>query len=150
MTTRAPWSLLVSTLASAWVACRDPQWPTRPAEQGWNTLTWEERHDVMTFAVLPNMARTFQRFEGTAAPEMTCATCHGVDAEAAGYSMPRSLPPLDPARMPNSGASDPKEARMAKFMTDEVTPAMADLLGLPRYDPQTKRGFSCFSCHPSR
>jgi hypothetical protein len=39
---------------------------------------------------------------------------------------------------------------MAKFMTDEVTPAMADLLGVPlARDGDPKHGFTCFGCHPS-
>ncbi len=147
MTTRC---LLVLLASIPTLACKEPQAPVRPVEDGWSRLTWEERHDVMTFTVLPNMARAFQRFAGTAAPEMTCATCHGSDAEGARYAMPRGLPPLDPRRMPDPNASDPREARIAKFMTDEVTPKMADLLGAPIYDPQTKRGVSCFSCHPSR
>jgi len=104
----------------------------------------------MTFAVLPNMARLFQGFDRTPSPEMACTTCHGADAERVAYAMPHGLPALDPARMPDPRSDDPNEARMTKFMTDEVTPAMADLLGVPRFDPTTGRGFSCFSCHPSR
>jgi hypothetical protein len=124
-------------------------------------MSWEDRHDVMTFAVLPNMARTFQRFNGSADPDMTCATCHGADAEGVKYAMPHGLPALDPARMPDPDGPDPREARMAKFMIEEVTPAMADLLGVPpaarvaragRVDrgADPKGAFSCFNCHPSR
>jgi hypothetical protein len=140
------------------VACgagphRPPPSPTPPApaaSDAWSTLTWEERHDTMTFTVLPNMARLFQRFKGTDAPTMTCTTCHGTDAEEARYAMPRGLPALDPKHMPTADDSDPRRARMAKFMIDEVTPTMADLLDTPRYDPRTGRGFSCFRCHPAR
>ena len=106
-------------------------------------MTWEDRHDVMTFAVLPNMARAFQRFDGSTDPDMTCATCHGPDAELVHYAMPHGLPALDPKRLPDPKGPDPRQARMAKFMIEEVTPAMADLLGAPR-------GFSCFNCHPTR
>lgn len=118
-------------------------------DEEWRTSTWEERHDVMTWSVLPAMARTFQRFRGTAAPDLTCRSCHGEDAERALYRMPASLPPLDPAHMPDPNARDPREARMAKFMSDEVTPQMAAILGVPIFDPATGRGFSCFSCHPT-
>jgi hypothetical protein len=113
-------------------------------------MSWEERHDVMTFAVLPNMARLFQRFHGSADPDMTCATCHGLDAELVRYAMPHGLPALDPARLPDPNGPDPREARMAKFMIDEVTPAMADLLGIRAADRDAKHRFSCFNCHPSR
>jgi hypothetical protein len=151
------------TLAATVVACavHPPAAAPAPAQDRWNPMSWEDRHDVMTFAVLPNMARTFQRFNGSADPDMTCATCHGADAEQVKYAMPHGLPALDPARMPDPHGSDPKEARMAKFMIEQVTPAMADLLGVPlderadrldRIDDSAnpKHGFSCFNCHPSR
>jgi hypothetical protein len=90
----------------------------------------------MTFTVLPNMGRLFQRFEGKAAPDLTCRTCHGADAERVAYAMPHGLPALDPRRMP-----DPS-GRVARFMAEEVTPQMADLLGVDR------ARFTCFHCHP--
>ena len=127
--------------------------PTAPAHtpasvaEGWSSLSWEERHDQMTWLVHPNRAKLFQRFEGTAYPELTCRTCHGANAEQVQYKMPNGLPPLDPANMP-----DPKrgpDAAIAKFMYEEVTPRMADLLGVSLGDPRTGRGFGCFSCHPA-
>ncbi len=121
-----------------------------PAKDEWATDSWEDRHDTMTFLVLPNMARTFQTFFGKKDPDMTCETCHGNDAEAVAYKMPRGLPPLDPRHLPRRDASNPNEARMAAFMIDEVTPRMARMLETPPYDPATRTGFSCFSCHPSR
>jgi hypothetical protein len=121
------------------------------ADPTWSALSWEERHDVMTFAVLPNMSRLFQRFRAASAPDMTCRTCHGEDAERIGYAMPHGLPAIDPRRMPDPNAHDAKEAKMAKFMIEEVTPAMADLLSIPRGEPPgSRQGFSCFNCHPSR
>ena len=148
-----PLVILLATLA----ACRvQPAAPVAArARDSWRTLSWEDRHDVMTFAVLPNMARTFQRFRGSADPDMTCATCHGADAELVAYAMPHGLPALDPAHLPDPDAQDAKQARMAKFMIEEVTPAMADLLGVPAPAPaergrDPKRGLSCFTCHPSR
>jgi hypothetical protein len=153
MTTRVPLALLATILGLLSAGCRETRQAAVPAgatENAWKARTWEEHHDVMTFAVLPTMSRTFQRFAGTVDPEMTCRTCHGPDAEVARYAMPRGLPALDPNRMPDPNARDAHEARMAKFMIEEVTPTMADLLGVPRYDPKTKVGFSCFACHPSR
>ncbi len=117
-------------------------------DDAWRDLTWEERHDVMTFTVLPNMGRLFQTFRHTASPDLACTTCHGQDAEDVAYRMPHGLPPLDPAHLPDERSRDPRVARTAVFMRDEVTPKMADLLGVPLFDPKTGRGFSCFSCHP--
>ncbi len=120
------------------------------SDPGWSALSWEERHDLMTFVVLPNMSRLFQHFRGTPAPEMTCRTCHGEDGERVGYAMPHGLPPLDPRGTSDVGAGEPDQARMAKFMIEEVTPTMANLLGMRRRDPASGQGFSCFNCHPSK
>jgi hypothetical protein len=92
----------------------------------------------MTFLVLPNMGRLLQRFEGKASPDLTCRTCHGADAEQVAYAMPHGLPALDARDMPD--ASRP----IVRFMTDEVTPTMADLLGVDR------GRFTCFGCHPRK
>jgi hypothetical protein len=121
---------------------------TEVSEDDWQNSSWEDRHDLMTWTVLPNMARLFQRFEGSADPTMSCGTCHGKDYEAVAYKMPHGLPALDPAHLPDENAKDAKVARVAKFMTSEVTPQMADLLGVPLLDPKTAKGFSCFNCHP--
>lgn len=113
-----------------------------PAEPEWRSESWEDKHDTMTWSVLPTMARLFQRYQGTDDPEMTCRTCHGQDAEQVHYAMPHGLPALDPAHLPDASSSDPDTARIAAFMRDRVTPAMADLLG----DPTV----GCMRCHPSK
>jgi hypothetical protein len=113
-----------------------PAAPVAMREDRWTPLTWEERHDRMTFLVHPNMARLFQHHDGKPAPDMTCRTCHGEDAEQVAYAMPRGLTALDPERMPDPAAPT------VRFMTSEVMPTMADLLGVDR------RRFTCFGCHP--
>jgi hypothetical protein len=116
-------------------APRAPETARKPAVSRWASMSWDRKHDVMTFLVLPNMARVFQRFEKKPYPDMTCRTCHGADAERIDYSMPNDLPALDPGRLPRKSA-------VARFMWQSVTPKMADMLDDPA-------GFSCFSCHPS-
>jgi hypothetical protein len=120
----------------------------QPAEDTWATLSWEDRHDQMTFEVLPSMAELFQTFDGAPYPELTCRTCHGKDAEEVHYKMPHGLPPLDPAHMPEPGTHD-RTARLTRFMIEEVLPKMVALLDTRPYDPVTKRGFGCFKCHPT-
>lgn len=140
---RAAAAILASTLASA---CAASAPPTPRAPTTWEKASWEDRHQTMTFAVLPNMARAWQRFEKTEYPELTCRRCHGANAEAIAYKMPADLPPLDPARMPSASSSNAREARYAKFMTDEVVPQMLALLDAKPWDGRA--GFGCFSCHP--
>lgn len=90
----------------------------------------------MTWGVLPGMARTFQRFENSDVPRLTCRTCHGADAEERQYRMPNaSLAALDPARLPGRETS-----RIARFMHEEVVPQMRERLESP--------SLSCFQCHP--
>jgi hypothetical protein len=118
MTLPARAVLVVVGMVAVAAACHAPAPVASPTRDGWSAMSWEDRHDTMTFAVLPNMARTFQRFAGSAAPDMTCATCHGTDAELVQYAMPHGLPALDPAHLPDRNATDPKEARIAKFLFD--------------------------------
>ncbi|HEX3853113.1 MAG TPA: hypothetical protein VHW01_19255 [Polyangiaceae bacterium] len=106
----------------------------------WSAQSWEDHHDTMTWVVLPNMARAFQEFEGTALPELSCFTCHGADAEKVSYAMPHGLPPLDPAHMPRRDSANPKEAKLVAFMEDEVVPRFTHMTE----DPTV----SCFTCHP--
>lgn len=123
-------------------------WATPPSDDSWANASWEDRHDTMEFVVHPSMARLFQAHYHEPAPDMTCRTCHGADAEAVQYKMPHGLPALDPAHLPDPSGSDAR-AKTAKFMIEEVTPKMIELLDVAPYNPTTKRGFGCFNCHPS-
>jgi hypothetical protein len=133
-------------------ACAPGPPPSAPkpaaASDAWARASWEERHDTMTFAVLPNMARLFQRFDGARYPTTTCRTCHGADAEAVHYAMPHGLPALDPGHLPDGHDPDPRRARLAQLMIEEVTPQMADLIDVPVDDGPSRQRF-CFRCHPS-
>jgi hypothetical protein len=139
---RALFVLLVGCTPPAPTATlRAPATARAPTSDGWSRATWEERHDAMTFLVLPTMARSFQRFEGKPYPELTCISCHGEQAENVQYRMPGG-PPLDPAHLPRKDSPDPREAKLAAFMIDEVTPSLAEMLG--------KRDIGCFSCHTKK
>ena len=129
-------TVLAAGLLVGLVACGHAASPVA-GRDAWRGLTWEERHDAMTFRVLPNMSRAFQAFQGKPVADMTCRTCHGENAEQVAYAMPHGLPALDPARMP-----DPRNDRTARFMTDTVTPLLAVVLEVDR------ARVSCFTCHP--
>jgi hypothetical protein len=114
------------------------------APPSWPTLSWEDRHTTMTFTVLPNMGRAWQKFPKSDAPTLTCRSCHGAKAEGTRYKMPNpNLPKLDPAHMPSKTSSDANEARWATFMIDEVVPQMTSLM-------DTTPSFGCFNCHTKK
>ena len=129
---------MVLALGVASCATAPPPVPAKvvpvAADDEWARASWDDRHDTMEFVVHPNMARLFQAHAKQPDPDMTCRTCHGADAEAVNYAMPHGLPALDPAHMPND--------ETAKFMAEEVTPKMIELLGT------TPQHFGCFNCHP--
>ena len=109
---------------------RETSRTTRP--DTWTKLSFEERHSVMTFKVLPNMARTWRDFKHTEDPEMTCRTCHGQDAEAVSYRMPNpSLAKIDPAHPPVNAT--------AEFMKTKMVPEVSELVGAD---------VGCNTCHP--
>jgi len=102
----------------------------------WSKLTFEERHSVMTFKVLPNMARTWRDFKHTQDPEMTCRTCHGQDAEAVNYRMPNpSLTKIDAKIDP----AHPPTSETATFMKTKMVPEVSELVGAD---------VGCNTCHP--
>lgn len=123
--------------------------PAMPAENAWRFLTFEQRHAEMTFLVHPALMERYQAFYETPAPTLRCVTCHGEDAEVNRYRM--AYTPLDELRPSAVRALYVEGAEVSAeqaFKRDVVTPLMARLLGVPRYDPATGLGFSCFGCHP--
>ncbi len=129
-------TLLAFTVAACGPAAVAPRPPQKPPALGeddaWSRLSFEDRHSVMTFTVLPNMARAWRDFRHTKDPEMTCRTCHGANAEDVNYRMPNpSLQAIDPARVP--------PGPVAQFMKATMVPEMRELLSSPNV--------TCNSCH---
>ncbi len=148
---------LVAVLALAAIGCvhestRKQGDFTAPATRHtWAETGWEDRHTTMTFTVLPNMGRLWQKFTASDAPTLTCRTCHGQDAEDVKYRMPNpSLPALDRNRLPDASSRDPREAKWAAFMRNDVVPMMTNLIDADPYDPKTGKGFFCFNCHTEK
>ena len=149
-------SLVVSLFAACGASSPAAKSSSPPVvvDDSWAKSSWEDRHDLMTWTVLPSMAKRFQTFRGEPSPSLSCRTCHGADAEAVLYALPNSLPALSRAHMPSRASPDPRTARMVAFMEDEVTPAVAEMLGLRVVSPTSNEvrvagTFSCFTCHPA-
>jgi hypothetical protein len=123
--------------------------PAVPARDDWQGLSFVQRHERMTFLVHPTLAERWQAHYHTPAPRLSCASCHGENAEQHRYQMAYSpLDALAPARVQALYRADARLSEEQSFKRDVVTPLMADLLGVARYDPATGLGFSCFGCHP--
>ena len=121
--------------------------PKEPPKPTWKDMTLDQKKEVMKNVVLPKMTAVFQAFDAKKYKEVTCATCHGKDAEKHGFKMPNEkLPKLDAADGFKKHMKG-KMADMTKFMMEKVTPEMVSALGVPGYDPNTHQGFGCGGCH---
>ena len=118
-------------------------------------------HDVMPWAreaLAPVVGRN----------RVTCATCHGVDAEVRGWAMPavRALPEPDVRAMEGAGAdaemrnalhgylAEGDNQAVAAYMRGVIVPGMATLLRRPPYDfaqtyeyNRSRAAFGCYHCH---
>ncbi len=119
-----------------------------PAEDDWRFMTFEKKHERMTFVIHPVMMERFQKFYKTEAPELTCVSCHGEAPERVDYDLANtSLKALSRERVRLLYVEDAVLTKEQAFKRDNITPTMARLLGVPAYDPNTGLGFSCFGCH---
>jgi cytochrome c553 len=148
-------------LASALVAaCAGPSAVTRSATGSestpvrktfehipWRNMTRGERIDFMVTTVLPTMKAEFVAFDAKRFARMDCATCHGDGVETASYALPNPKLPrlLEPDLFAKHRQLTPETTR---FMLEKVEPKLAALLEVPEFDPATRKGLSCYNCHP--
>ena len=106
----------------------------------------EERLALMKTTVLPKMKTAFQGFDAKDFADFSCVTCHGEAIKKGKFDMPNpELPKLDAKTgFKNVSAKHPA---MMKFMGQTVVPSMADMLGVPKWNPATGKGFGCGNCH---
>ncbi|WP_437339260.1 hypothetical protein [Sorangium sp. So ce394] len=123
-----------------------------PDQVAWKDMTFEERTAYMTTVVMPRMKEVFVAYDAKY-ETFDCTTCHGDDAVERAYAMPS--PAIAPLPASEEGFLEwvgdpehPERQEWTDFMFNEVVPAMADLLQVPRFDPTTMTGeFSCNNCH---
>jgi hypothetical protein len=123
-----------------------------PPEVPWKDMTVAQKNRFMKAVVHPKMRATFQKFDRKEFRTFTCETCHGKDPKARDYKMPGpDVPALPgtPEAFQAAMKEKPTWPKLAKFMSEQVTPQMAGLLGLPAFDPKKPEagGFSCHNCH---
>lgn len=122
---------------------------TEPGAPGvkWADKDRKQRMEHMGIVVLPEMKKLFGAYDSAGFGSFKCDECHGKDAKAVDYKMPNGLYPLD-KNDPIKGAMD-YDAKITKFMMEQVTPKMAELLDSKPWSPENPTGVGCFTCHPT-
>lgn len=113
---------------------------TPPAS--FSAMTTDQKLHHMKAVIQPTMGKVFTAYDGKRYGEFGCATCHGEKKEDPHRALPKLVLSGDGFKK----LSDEKPAMM-KFMTEQVTPAMAKAMGEKPYDPATQHGFGCGGCH---
>jgi hypothetical protein len=111
----------------------------------WAEQTREQRLEYMGNVVYPKMKALFQGYDAEAFADFKCKHCHGDDMEQVDFKMPNGLVPFPKDDVWQAAVAQDEDA--AKFMAEQVVPAMAELLGQAPYDPETHQGFGCLNCH---
>jgi mono/diheme cytochrome c family protein len=110
-----------------------------PVAKVWKEATTKEQQIAyMKANVVAPMAKVFQASDTKRYADFGCMTCHG----------PKFLEPK--AFLPKLTMKNGKfvaKPETVKFMAEKVVPAMASAMGEAPWDPKTKQGFGCGSCH---
>ena len=115
-------------------------------DKPWTEMDNQEREWYMIAKVHPIAHEIFRNYNAKRYEVFECAPCHGEDGKAKKYKMPSD----HLGALPDPNSEDFKMilgSKLGKFMSEEVTPITAKILGMPPYDPKTGQGFNCFACH---
>lgn len=144
-------TISILALAACGGSKSTPETPAAPATPtAYKDMNHEQREQFMKDVVMPKAKSLFVAFDPKFA-EMDCKTCHGDGAEDGSFEMPDAK--IDP--LPNSkelfmewAAKEPDLGRYAQFMSEQLEPEMAKLLGKEVFNPETNTGeFGCTACH---
>ena len=104
----------------------------------------------MKEVVTAKMKAHFVAYDASGFSDMDCSTCHGENAKERGFEMPNPDLPELPTTQEGWDELGKEHPEMANFMAKQVTPAMAQLLGKPQFDPNNPdpNAFGCAGCHP--
>jgi hypothetical protein len=120
----------------------------KPAgDVAWADMNKEQRIEHMKTVVAPRMRQVFTNFNPDRYAKMNCMTCHGDSATDGSFKMPNPKLPKLPSSPDGFKQLAADKPAVMEFMKNEVKPKMAAMLGQPEYNPATKSGFGCTSCH---
>lgn len=133
-----------STVASASAAPAASSAAPVAVPSAWSKdLSKEQKVAFMKAVVMPKMEKVFKDYDAKAYAEVGCGTCHGKPPK----DPHEALPKLTFKKGKITAFDDKKLAKEAKWMSEKVVPAMAELFGQKPFDPKTKEGFGCMGCH---
>jgi hypothetical protein len=144
--------LLVITLSACGGSSATPAKPAESTPSAFKDMNADQRMAFMKDIVVPKMKPLWAAFDPKL-PPLDCKTCHGKGAEDGSFEMPSAdipvLPGTEEAFMAFlSDPAHPEHGQWAKFMGEQVTPTMAELLQVKPFDFATKAGeFGCGNCH---
>jgi hypothetical protein len=117
-----------------------------PPQKPWTDMSHDERLMLMKTRVFPRMQEAFQKLDAKRFADFSCKTCHGEGVKEENFTMPNPrLPKLDSTG--DFKAEMDMNPDITKFMMTTVVPTVSGILGIPQYDPGTKKGFGCHNCH---
>ena len=113
----------------------------------WVDMNRGQRIDYMVKTFLPEMKAKFVAFDEKRFARMDCATCHGDGVTDGSFALPN---PKLPKLLENDVFAKHQQLTpaMTKFMLETVEPTGAKLLEIQEFDPATRKGLSCYNCHP--
>lgn len=120
-----------------------------PPQVAWESLTKQQKGRYMKEVVMPEIAPLFTAFDPHEFEKVTCGTCHGPNAKENGYEMPSPALTELPSTQEGWDALSAEKPEAMKFMSEQVRPTMAALLGMHDFDPAKPEagGFGCTGCH---
>jgi hypothetical protein len=124
--------------------------PAPPEPGKWDTWSHDQKLAYMKGAVMPKMGPMFHDFDAKTFSDPRCGLCHGAGAKDGSFKMPNPALPKLPATPEGFKKLHDEHPQVVEFMSKQVVPTMANLLGEQPYDPKTQKGFGCFECHTKK
>lgn len=115
----------------------------------WENMDHATRKDYMHDVVVPRMREVFRGFDSVEFAELKCGVCHGAGVKDQSFKMPNPKLLKLPSTQEGWKRLSDKKGNWMKFMSTQVKPEMAKLLGMQPFDPKTGKGFGCSNCHTS-